>query len=134
MPNQNQELDEILSQLVWEFSLLLNSFDVGDLTAKEQGKRERLELKAAKQRLTALLNRAEEKGREYSLNESLKAYLAGKQVDAMTMVRAFANIFIAVMCIDTNADSAEITLKDLEIMGKPVGTWKVKAELEKSLK
>jgi len=59
-PNTPQEpqvhtISEILAQLVWEFSLLQNGFDTGQFDAKEQGKRERLELKAAEQAIEQIL-------------------------------------------------------------------------------
>lgn len=84
----------------------------------------------AKQAIALELNKAEERGRAYKLNQDLKKYLGAEKLNTLIMVQSFAYIFIAVMCLDTNSTSAEITLKDLKIRDKSVGTWKVKATLK----
>lgn len=75
---------------------------------------------------------AEKRGRDYSVAQTLQAYMSGDQVDALTMCKAFANILIGAMCIDTNATTAEIKMIDLAFKGKPVGSWKVTVKQTKA--
>lgn len=78
--------------------------------------------------------KAEARGREYRLDRELAKYLNGEQVDAMAMVQGFANVFIQVMCIDTNADKATMKLEGMRILGRNVGDWKVVASKVKEKK
>ena len=57
-PDESKAVDEILAQLVWEFTLISNGLQLEQHTKEEAGDLERKELKSAATAIQSLLVRA----------------------------------------------------------------------------
>lgn len=87
----------------------------------------RLRERELAQHIDKLIEQAHQRGLEFSLAGTLKEYMQDGRGDLLTMVQGFANIFIACMCVDTNAKRAQIELTDMKVKGESIGDWRVQA-------